>query len=249
MKSRRKTSQNTAKESTARTPKERRALQAPRQRVIAIAYAAALHYRERGRDFPWRRESNPYRLAVAEILLQKTRAASVVQTYRCLLQDFPTAGILAKASVSELALRLRPLGLSLKRAQQLRAMAEAAACKGNELFDDWRAVLKDVPGLGAYASRAIASFGHGEHVGIVDANVARILCRVFAIRTRDPRAAIFQRRADQIAASANDIRATNYGLLDIAATICVKRPLCHLCPFARFCKYASSRGVSSEWCH
>lgn len=130
---------------------------------------------------------------------------------------------------------LGPLGLSKKRTSQLIAMSKIAANSRSAIFEDWRILFRDVPGLGAYAARAIASFGRGEKVGIVDANVARIIRRVFRIRTKDPRAVIFQRIADAIAGASDDARETNFGLLDIGAAICVARPLCAECPFEDFC--------------
>lgn len=177
----------------------------------------------------------PYRLAVAEILLQKTRAHSVVDAYRALLSKYASANSMANADVVDLERTLLPLGLSKKRARQLKAMAEAAVRLGDGAFADWKIVLSDIPGLGAYAARAIACFARGERIGIVDANIARILRRVFAIETRDPRAVIFQRYANEISAASHDIRATNFGLLDIGGTICLPRPDCDRCPFAAFC--------------
>ncbi|MHB8139926.1 MAG: A/G-specific adenine glycosylase [Vulcanimicrobiaceae bacterium] len=174
-------------------------------------------------------------MAIAEILLQKTRAASVVATYLTLNEKYPSAETLARANVAEVEKMLRPLGLSNKRALQLVSMAKAAVEIGNSVFDDWKMLLKDVPGLGVYAARAIASFSRSERVGIVDANIARILRRIFRVRTRDPRAAIYQRLADEIAETSDDVRATNFGLLDIGAAICVPKPLCQQCQFCSFC--------------
>jgi len=104
------------------------------------------------------------------------------------------------------------------------------------MFDNWRTLLKDVPGLGSYSARAIAIFRGIENVGIVDANVARIIRRIFGFVTIDPRAVIYQRIADEIAESSDDVRAMNFGLLDIGATICLIRPACDKCAFSLFCK-------------
>jgi A/G-specific adenine glycosylase len=223
---------------TARSP---RITTAKRHRLAAIAALAATLYRERGREFPWRSESDPYRLAVAEILLQKTRAESVVTTYGALLRRYPDVNALAAAEFHDLESALRRLGLSRKRATQMKAMASAAAAFGREEFSDWRRVLSDVPGLGTYAARAISCFACGEVVGIVDANVARILRRVFALRTEDPRAVVFQKYADDIAASAQDVRSTNFGLLDIGALICTTKPKCGQCPLVAVCAFGKRR--------
>lgn len=167
--------------------------------------------------------------------MQKTRAQSVVETYLAIIARYPTVEALSEASTDALEELLRPLGLSRKRAIQLVGMGRAASSLGQAIFDDWRVLLADVPGLGAYAARAIACFGQGERIGIVDANVARILRRAFSIRTKDPRAATYQIHADAIADASTDVRATNFGLLDIGAAICIPKPLCAGCPFVEMC--------------
>ena len=114
-------------------------------------------------------------------------------------------------------------------------MAEAIPRLGRASFEDWRTLLMTVPGIGAYGARAIACFGGGQPLGIVDANVARILRRLFRIRNDDVRAPIYQRYADELGAVAPDSRAANFGLLDIGAAICVKAPKCAICPLGGVC--------------
>lgn len=200
-----------------------------------VARGAASFYRERGRHFAWRDERNPYRLAVAEILLQKTRAQSAAPIFDKLMQRFPTAIGLAAAEEIEIAAILLPLGLAAKRAVQLIKMARIAGEKGDAVFADYRFVLKSIPGLGAYAARAIACFSRGEALGIVDANVARILRRIFSVSTIDSRAVVYQQIADRVASSGEDPRQVNFGLLDLGAAICVRSPKCPQCPLASFC--------------
>ena len=218
-----------AKRGTRRLSRERREL------ARKVAELSAAYFRRAGRQFPWRQERDLFRLAVAEILLQKTRAGSVVPTYSALILEYPSADAMSAASAHEIEEALGPLGLSKKRASQLIAMSKKIAKSGKTIFEDWKTLLMDVPGLGAYGARAIASFGRGEKVGIVDANVARIIRRVFRIGTKDPRAVVFQQIADAIAGASDDVRETNFGLLDIGAAICVSKPLCAECPFEDFC--------------
>jgi A/G-specific adenine glycosylase len=172
---------------------------------------------------------------VAEILLQKTRANSALPVYEDLVARYRTAGDLALADEADLGTRLRPIGLSVKRAAQLRGMAAALVVEGEEVLREHIRALKIVPGLGAYAVRAIACFGSGQRVGIVDANVARIFRRVFSVISRDPRAVIYQHIADAVIDVAEEVRESNFGLLDIGAAICVRMPKCSICPFNEFC--------------
>lgn len=228
------TSEHTASDST-QTARSKRL--PPKSREIARRAAAgsSAYFRKHGRNFPWRTESDPYRLAVAEILLQKTRAASVEAIYSIIVTRWSTANALSDAPTEVIEDLLLPLGLSRKRSIQLVGMASVASSLGPQIFDDWRTLLSDVPGLGAYAARAIACFGRGERVGIVDSNVARIIRRVFRIRTKDARAVTYQRHADELALTADDPREANFGLLDLGAAVCLPKPHCGRCPFDEFC--------------
>jgi A/G-specific adenine glycosylase len=201
----------------------------------ALAARASEYFSSRGREFPWRSEDDLFKLAIAEILLQKTRASSALPIYQTLVCRYGSPHELAAAVEADLARILRPIGLSLKRAHQLRGMANALVSHGLGIFDDWRRVIAEVPGIGAYGARAIACFGLGARIGIVDANVARILRRVYCIPSTDPRSPVYQRIADTISAVAVNPRATNYGLLDIAAEICLPTPRCAECPFNSLC--------------
>lgn len=206
-----------------------------KKKFALVAAASAALYRDHGRDFPWRHEYDSYRLAIAEVLLQKTRAASALPVYNQLIRRYLCARDLAAARENDLEKTLRPIGLSRKRAHQLKTMAEEIVKLGPTVFDDWRLLLKHVPGIGAYASRAITCFSRGESIGIVDANIARIFRRVFRVSSADPRAVVYQRLADAVANASDDPRATNFGLLDLGAVICVTNPICHRCPFEAFC--------------
>ncbi len=231
------TRRSAATASAAKNARKRRLRFSPKTRetIAAVANLASQYYREHGRDFPWRHERNGFRLAVAEILLQKTRAESVVPVYERIISVYRTPKILASADPVEIERILRPLGLSRKRSLQLLGMAEGIVRFGPNLFDDWHKTANRLPGVGAYGARAIACFGRDQPVGIVDTNVARILRRVFRIKSTDSRAIIYQHLANTIAESSDDARTMSFGLLDLGAMACLPRPLCEKCPFATFC--------------
>ena len=119
--------------------------------------------------------------------------------------------------------------------------------RGVASLADWRASLNEIPGLGAYGARAVACFGFSEQVGLVDANVARVLRRLFALRQEDPRAVIFQKYADALANSSHDARALNYSLLDLGAEICMAKPSCLSCPLATCCAHAKMSRSSQRF--
>lgn len=214
-----------------------------RRTVASVAEALGQYFKSSGRSFPWREDKDPYRTAVAEVMLTKTRAESIVGILADLLRRYPNPTELAKADPEELEKKLRPLGLSRKRTLYLQRMGRALADSGTEVLRQRQTALS-IPGLGIYAAAAVACFVFGEPVGIVDANVRRVLSRVFKLRpTSKARLAAL---ADAVALAADDPRATNYGLLDLGALVCKGRPRCQVCPLALVCSFGAQSAARQQ---
>jgi len=187
------------------------------------------------REFPWRETTDIYRLAIAEILLQKTRAASVAPVYLNLVERYSDVNALASARYEDLQSMLEPLGLSRKRADAMISLSQTVSKIG------WDKTLSEGPrpGLGAYGERAVRCFALGERVGIVDANVRRVLRRAVGLRTNCE--TYFQAVANELVSGARDPRHVNYALLDVGALFCAATPRCASCPLRPACAYASRR--------
>ncbi|MEB3884087.1 A/G-specific adenine glycosylase [Lyngbya sp. CCY1209] len=200
---------------------------------------------ENRRDFPWRRTANPYRLLVAECLLQKTTASQVAPVYEELLERYPTVEDLAIADPDDLLELLRPLGL-LKRAASLRSAARTVVEKYGGEVPDSEAELLNLPGVGLYAARSVLAHAFGKPVAVLDANVARILGRFFGLeggRIKSREKALWQ-LADDIAPETNAGR-WNLTLLDFGALTCTARkPKCPDCPLRERCRYANEEPPS-----
>lgn len=197
--------------------------------------------REHARSFPWRRTGRgDYELVIAEVLLQQTRAEKVAETIGSVLELCPTWHDLARVPEAELAEVLRPLGLFRRRAQSLRAMANAVCEHG--LPREAKA-LEQLPGLGQYIARAIAVQLAGERVAPIDTNVARIIERVFGPRRLadlryDP---CLQELALDLVPQ-DDPASYLLGLLDFGAMVCRTRaPRCEDCP-VKSCRF---RGLAA----
>ncbi len=52
------------------------------------------------REFPWRGTTNSYEIFIAEFLLQKTGAVTVVQVYNAFLSKYPTLNDLESVSIA-----------------------------------------------------------------------------------------------------------------------------------------------------
>ena len=191
--------------------------------------------------YPWRETSNPYEGLVAEVLLQRTRAANVVPIFRSFISRFPTPFTLCEASEGEILDVIRPLGLSW-RAPLLKALGRRLSELGY-VPDSIDQLLK-LPAVGPYAAAAYMSMHRGRRSVIIDSNVVRLLARLTG-QSYDPetrRKTWLRALADRITPD-RDVRSFNYAMLDFTMQICKPgRPRCEICPLnTGICTYGAER--------
>jgi A/G-specific adenine glycosylase len=194
-------------------------------------------YETNRRDLPWRRTRVPYRILVAEYLLQRTRIASGLPYYERFLERFPTVHDLAAASVDDVLAVWEGLGF-YGRARHLHAAARAIVERhGGEVPSTFEA-LSDLPGMGAYTAGAVASIAFGIPVPAVDGNVTRVIARLFRIR-EDVSKGATRRRIAELAVRLVSPEAPgqlNQALMELGATICTPTsPACDRCPLEAQC--------------
>lgn len=189
------------------------------------------------RDLPWRRDHDPYRVWLSEIMLQQTRVETVIPFYLSFLARFPTVEDLADAPIDEVLAAWSGLGY-YRRARQLHAAAREVAAAGG-LFPVTVSGLLELPGIGPYTAAAIASICFGVAVPVLDGNVERVLARRLT-EDGDPKSAAVRRR---FTAAASDLldsgRAgdSNQAMMELGATVCLpKNPRCLLCPLSEGCR-------------
>ena len=74
------------------------------------------HYGEHGRDLPWRRTRDPYRILVSEIMLQQTQVSRVLRKYDDFLARFPDVWALAGSPIAAVPQHLAGPGIQPQRA-------------------------------------------------------------------------------------------------------------------------------------
>ncbi|NJK76394.1 MAG: A/G-specific adenine glycosylase [Microcoleus sp. SU_5_6] len=192
--------------------------------------------RENRRDFPWRRTSEPYAILVAELLLQKTAAATVAPIFQELLDRYPTLADLAAAPAKEISSLLQPLGLFSRTEKLLEAVQVILENYHGEI-PSTEAELLQLPGVGKYIARSVCAHAFGQPAAVLDVNVARILERFFGIdggkvKSRSPE---LWEAADRVAPK-QEVSTWNLGLLDFGAAVCTaKNPRCGECPLQQRC--------------
>jgi A/G-specific adenine glycosylase len=199
------------------------------------------------RRLPWRypqHGADPYRVWLAEVMLQQTQVRTVLPYFARFVARFPTLDALAAASEDEVLALWSGLGYYARGRNLLAAAREAIARHG--ALPASLDALRALPGFGPYTAGAVASIAFAIPAAAVDGNVIRVLARLFAVRGA-PGDARFRRRIDALAAELvgegdrpGDL---NQSLMELGATVCTPRaPACHRCPVARLC---AARGAGA----
>jgi len=142
-------------------------------------------FRANARDLPWRHDRSPYRVWLSEMMLQQTQVDTVIPYFNRFLDRFPTLNDLAAAPIGDVLKLWEGLGYYARA----RNLHKAAIVIATDLHGEWpRTVegLMALPGIGRYSAGAIASLAFGVRAPVLDGNVIRVLCRLFAIQ-RDPK--------------------------------------------------------------
>jgi A/G-specific adenine glycosylase len=204
-------------------------------------------FRAHQRDLPWRRSRDPYRIWVAEVMLQQTRIAAVMPYYHRFLARFPTVQTLARAPEPEVLKLWSGLGY-YSRARNLHRAAKIIVTQHNGLFPREPDAALELPGIGTYTAAAVLSIAYDVPLAVLDANVARVLARIKAIRG-DLRAPKDWRALTSAAESFLASRAPgdwNQSLMELGEVICTPQsPRCHECPVVRHCR-AYAQGLTGE---
>ncbi len=201
-------------------------------KVRALRRALLAWYQTHRRDLPWRKDSDPYRVWVSEVMLQQTRVAAVLEHYARFMTRFPTVATLARAREQSVLAIWSGLGYY----HRARRMHQAAKLIVRERAGQFPSCAEDwlqLPGIGRYTAAAIASIAFGEATAVVDGNVERVLARLYGAAMENGRAweraqALLDRKR------AGDF---NQAMMELGATICTpKVPKCPSCPLAPFCR-------------
>jgi A/G-specific adenine glycosylase len=200
------------------------------------------HYDRHARELPWRRDTDPYRVLVSEIMLQQTRVETVRGYYDPWLERFPTVEALADAGEDEVLKAWEGLGY-YRRARNLHRAARVVREDLDGRIPGEYDELRALPGIGEYTAGAVASIAFGEVVPAVDGNVKRVLARLYDVA--DPKARWLRERAAELVDPERP-GDWNQALMELGATVCTPRsPKCGACPWGDVC-VARAAGTQAE---
>lgn len=189
------------------------------------------------RDLPWRKDQDPYKIWVSEIMLQQTRVDTVIPYFNRFIHRFPTPEALAEADEQDVLKEWEGLGY-YSRARNLQSAVKEVVARYNGKIPDDPDALGRLKGVGPYTKGAILSIAFDQPEPAVDGNVMRVLSRILYVEEDIAKAAtkkLFEQLVRAII-SEKDPSSFNQGLMELGALICTpKNPQCMLCPVQEHC--------------
>jgi A/G-specific adenine glycosylase len=199
------------------------------------------------RDLPWRKDRDPYKIWVSEIMLQQTRVETVIPYFHQFIEQFPTLEALADADEEKVLKAWEGLGY-YSRVRNLHAAVKEVKERYGGKVPNRAEEFSKLKGVGPYTTGAVLSIAYGVPEPAVDGNVMRVLSRIFLIwediakvRTRK----LFEEIVRLIIDKENPSY-FNQALMELGALICTPgKPACLLCPVQAHCR-AFHEGVQTE---
>lgn len=194
--------------------------------------------------FPWRNTRDPYRILLAEFLLQQTHVRKVEKVYEQLLLKYPKINELAVANIEALEKIIAPIGLKY-RAVRLKKTAEIICSQHNSIVPNNYNELRKLPGVGDYIANAVLCYAFDKPVVPIDTNVIRLFTRYFGYTSKKSRPRMDKELASKIRLhfeGMDNTKAANLAILDFAGAVCTaQNPKSTECSLSKYCLDYPSR--------
>ncbi|HYA55029.1 MAG TPA: NUDIX domain-containing protein [Thermoplasmata archaeon] len=204
----------------------------------AVTSALLRWYRSHRRPLPWRRDRDPYRVWVAEVLLQQTRVAQAVPYFERFVREFPTVEALARSS-PERVLKVWEGAGYYARAHHLLAAARLLLAEHDGKLPSTEEGLERLPGVGPYIARAVAAIAFNRPCVALEANGLRVAAR-WTRETGDVRTPVVRARLERVLGTvlpSENAGAFTEAVMELGETVCGPvRPDCPSCPVAFACR-------------
>lgn len=208
----------------------------PGANLPALQEALLAWFAAHKRPLPWRVNYTPYEVWISEIMLQQTQMERGVAYFKRWMARFPDIAALADADEEEVLRLWEGLGY-YSRARHALAAARRIRDTHRGIFPSRLEDIRALPGVGPYTAGAIASIAFGERLSCVDANVERVVARVFDVDgpvKQEPAAGVIRQWALRLVPEGRS-REHNQAMMELGALVCRKKPRCAACPLARYC--------------
>lgn len=195
-------------------------------RACAFVNKLLWWFSSNARNLPWRHETEPYRILVAEKLLQQTTCGHVLKVYDIFLQKYPDIQSLVRAEVSDIEATIWRLGFQRQRARQFKEIAVTVSHKHEGSIPSEIDELLELSGIGNYVADAVLCFAFNKDIPIVDMNVRRVVRRYFG--WKDLKDNEIKIRLSKLIPEGK-AKQFNWGIIDFSSCICSRKPKCDVC--------------------
>jgi len=218
-----------------------------KESVMRIADILLTWYEGCKRDLPWRKDKDPYKIWVSEVMLQQTQVEVVRSYFERWMERFPTLESLAEAQEEEVIQYWQGLGYYSRARNLLQGVREVSASYGG-LVPGTKEEVVGLAGVGDYTAGAILSIAYNQKEPAIDGNVLRVFSRLFCIEG-EISATLVKRRIKELVEREIPVDHPgdfNQALMDLGATICIpKVPRCVSCPLQSCC-CANDKGLQQQ---
>ncbi|MBA4536324.1 A/G-specific adenine glycosylase [Bacillus aquiflavi] len=194
-------------------------------------------FQKEQRDLPWRKDKDPYKIWVSEIMLQQTRVDTVIPYFNNFIEKFPTVDALAEANEEEVLKAWEGLGY-YSRARNLQEAVREVKEKYNSQVPKKKEEIASLKGVGPYTTGAVLSIAFNLPEPAVDGNVMRVLSRILSIWddiAKSSSRKIFETAVRELISHENP-SFFNQALMELGALVCTPTsPSCLLCPVREHC--------------
>jgi A/G-specific adenine glycosylase len=199
------------------------------------------------RDLPWRKDKDPYKVWVSEIMLQQTRVDTVIPYFNAFIKQFPTIESLAYADEEKVLKAWEGLGY-YSRVRNLQSAVKEVQENYGGIVPNSPENISKLKGIGPYTTGSILSIAYGAPEPAVDGNVMRVLSRILSIwdDIAKPKTRKVFEEIIRIIINKENPSFFNQGLMELGAIVCTpSSPSCLLCPVREHCT-AFANGTQSE---
>ena len=194
-------------------------------------------YAKSKRNLPWRSHHlpNPYYVFVSEYMLQQTTVPTVKTRFEEFIKKWPSNAQLAKTTETKILQFWSGLGYYSRARNLLKAAKIIDKVYDNKIPDTYEKLIQ-LPGIGDYTAKAILGIAYNKSVMPLDANIERILARLYALN--QPLIKI-KKLLDE---KSNNFISKKYStkliqaFMDYGSIICTpRRPNCSKCEMNKYC--------------
>jgi A/G-specific adenine glycosylase len=188
------------------------------------------------REFLWREDITPFKILIAEILLQRTRASQVEPVFKDFISEYPDFTAINAADVEDIRETIISLGLK-KKAEGLKLLSNQVITEHDSIVPSDEKKLMSLHLVGRYTTNAVLSHAFDISKPTYDNNFGRVIERFFGLAMRKPLQK--DKKGYNFSLKIMELVGDNHSefnlyILDFVDNMCkVRTPNCVACPLTK----------------